>query len=129
MKKFLLSTVIFFISHFVGHAYILNKTLGQDNCNLSQGITYLKDIDFSSQFINCNSLGGVSNLELVFIDNGILQNCIDYFTIDWGDSSQESWGDNKGFLLIDDIIHEYQGFGSYDIIITLYDFNGNRVCY
>ena len=42
-----------------------------------------KSIDFSSPYINCNSLGGVSNLELAFIDDGILQNCIDYFTIDW----------------------------------------------
>lgn len=125
MKKFFLPTLLFFIFHFVGHAFISNKTFGQDNCNLSQGTTYLKDIDFSSPFINCNSLGGVSNLELAFIDNGILQNCIDYFTIDWGDSSQESWGDNKDFLLTNEIIHEYQGFGSYDIIITLYDFNGN----
>ena len=83
MKKFFLPTLLLFISHFVGHAFISNKTFGQDNCNLSQGTTYLKDIDFSSPYINCNSLGGVSNLELAFIDDGILQNCIDYFTIDW----------------------------------------------
>lgn len=107
-----------------GFKYASPASLSQFSCNLNQGDTFLKDIDFSSPFLDCNSLGGVSGLELSFIDELILQNCIDYFEINWGDSVNESWGVGKLYPLNQKIFHNYNGFGEYNITITLHDKNG-----